>query len=187
MNILEIAGALLGLIYLWLEYKANIWLWPVGIIMPGLYIFTYYEAGLYADSGISAYYLIASVYGWTMWLRHSPSEKERKIVHTPLKAILPMTVAFFISFLIIALILIYFTDSNVPWIDSFTTALSLIGMFMLAYKYLEQWIIWIVVDAVSCGLYIYKDLNYTATLFGLYTIIAFFGYFKWKQIMKTYN
>lgn len=116
-----------------------------------------------------------------------PSGKERKIVHTPLKKILPMITTFFVLFFIIAWILIYFTDSNVPWIDSFTTALSFIGMWMLTYKYVQQWFIWIVMDAVSCGLYIYKDVNYTAALYGIYIIIAFFGYLKWKQIMKTYN
>ena len=84
----------------------------------------------------------------------------------------------------IAWLLINFTDSNVPWLDSFTTALSIVGMWMLARKYVEQWWAWIGVDAVSTGLYIYKGLDFTAALYGLYTIIAIFGYFKWKKLMK---
>lgn len=185
MNYLEIVGVLLGLLYLWLEYKVSIWLWAVGIIMPAVYIVIYYKAGLYADSGINAYYLLAGVYGWLMWLRHASTAEERKIVHTPVKLIVPMTAAFTALLLIIAWILIRFTDSTVPWLDSFTTALSFIAMWMLAYKYLEQWLVWLVVDVVSCGLYVYKGLDYTAVLYGLYAVIAFFGYLKWKRIMKT--
>lgn len=84
----------------------------------------------------------------------------------------------------IARILIEYTDSNVPWLDSFTTALSIVGMWMLARKYIEQWFAWILVDIVCCGLYIYKDLYFTSALYGLYSIIAIFGYFKWKKIMN---
>ena len=152
---LEIIGTLVGLLYLWLEYRASIYLWIAGIIMPAIYIFVYYNAGLYADFGINIYYLGAAIYGWTMWK--------------------------YGAFL---RILINFTDSNVPWLDSFTTALSIVGMWMLARKYVEQWWAWIGVDAVSTGLYIYKGLDFTAALYGLYTIIAIFGYFKWKKMMK---
>ena len=72
MNYLEIVGTLVGLLYLWFEYKASIWLWPVSVIMPAIYIVVYYQVGLYADSGISVYYLLAGIYGWWVWLRHVP-------------------------------------------------------------------------------------------------------------------
>lgn len=78
-----------------------------------------------------------------------------------------------------------FTDSNVPYWDSFTTALSVAALWMLAHKYIEQWLVWIIVDVVCCGLYIYKELYFTAGLYGLYSIIALFGYIKWKQLMHT--
>lgn len=74
MNYLEIAGTLIGLLYLWFEYKASIWLWPVSVIMPAIYIVIYYQVGLYADSAISIYYLLAGIYGWGMWLRHTPDK-----------------------------------------------------------------------------------------------------------------
>ena len=102
----------------------------------------------------------------------------------PLHYLLPLTAVFAATFAGIAWILINFTDSNVPLLDSFTTALSIIGMWMLARKYVEQWWAWIVVDAVSAGLYVYKGLDFTAALYALYTIIAIFGYFKWKKMMK---
>lgn len=91
----------------------------------------------------------------------------------------------YITFAAIAWILIRFTDSNVPYRDSFTTALSVAALWMLAHKYIEQWLVWIIVDVVCCGLYIYKELYFTAGLYGLYSIIALFGYIKWKQLMHT--
>lgn len=184
-NYLEIIGATVGLVYLWLEYRASIYLWIAGIIMPAIYIFVYYDAGLYADFGINIYYLLAAVYGWMAWMYGGNSRKGEKkelpITHAPMKIYLPLTIVFLVAFVGIAWILIEFTDSNVPWLDSFTTALSIVGMWMLARKYVEQWWVWIVVDVVCCGLYIYKDLYFTSALYGLYSIIAIFGYFKWQR------
>lgn len=195
LNYLEIFGTLVGLIYLWLEYRASIYLWIAGVVMPAIYIFVYYDAGLYADVGINVYYLIAAAYGWAIWMKGSWSKAKKKkeadapnelpITHMPLRFYLPVTVVCLIAFLGIAWILISYTDSNVPWLDSFTTALSIIGMWMLARKFVEQWFAWIVVDIVCCGLYIYKELYFTSGLYGLYSIIAIFGYFKWKQMMRA--
>lgn len=192
---LEIIGTLVGLLYLWLEYRASIYLWIAGIVMPAIYIFVYYDAGLYADFGINIYYLGAAIYGWMMWKygtflrkkllrKEVVQQEELPITHMPVRYLLPLALIFMLTLIGIAWILIEFTDSNVPWLDSFTTALSIIGMWMLARKYVEQWWAWIGVDAVSTGLYIYKGLDYTAALYGLYTIIAIFGYFKWKKMMR---
>lgn len=184
MNYLEIAGALIGLLYLWFEYKASIWLWPVSIVMPAIYIAVYYQAGLYADSGINVYYLLAGVYGWWLWLRHAPGKPDKPIVSIRGKLILPLFLIFSIAFMGIGELLVCYTDSMVPWWDSFTTALSIIAMWMLAHKYVEQWLVWMVVDVVSCVLYIYKELFFTSALYGLYAVIAFLGYLKWKQLMR---
>ena len=89
-----------------------------------------------------------------------------------------------ILLIVIVSILIQYTDSTVPWLDSFTTALSIVAMWMLARKYVEQWLIWIVVDTVSAGLYIYKGLYFTAGLYAFYAIIAYFGYKEWRRLMK---
>lgn len=186
MDFLEIIGTFVGLIYLWLEYRASIYLWIASIIMPAIYIFVYYDAGLYADTGINVYYLLAAIYGWVFWTFGGRKHQRGKlpITSTPVKYIFPLALVFLVAFFGIAWILISFTDSTVPWLDSFTTALSIIGMWMLARKYVEQWLVWIGVDIVSSGLYIYKELNFTAALYAIYTIIAIFGYLKWKHIMQ---
>lgn len=185
MNFLELIGSLTGLLYLWLELRVSIYLWPVSILMPAIYLFVYYEAGLYADFGINIYYMIAAIYGWWIWAKKSPKTNNSFITETPTHTILPLCIVFAAIFLIIGWILTNYTDSTVPWTDSFTTAASIIALWMLARKYVEQWLVWMVVDAVSCGLYIYKSLYFTALLYGIYTIIAIFGYYKWKRQMKS--
>ena len=184
--VLEIIGTIVGLVYLWLEYRASIYLWIASIIMPAIYIFVYYEAGLYADFGINIYYLGAAVYGWLVWKygNKEQNQTELPITRMPKRSWLKAGIVFLVALFFIAGVLINYTDSNVPWWDAFTTALSIIGMWMLARKYLEQWWVWIVVDAVCVGLYIYKELYFTAGLYALYAIIAIFGWLNWKKLMK---
>lgn len=184
---LEIIGTLIGLVYLWLEYRASIYLWIASVIMPAIYIFVYYEAGLYADFGINIYYLGAAVYGWLVWKygHKSAEQQELPITKMPKRSWLKALVVFLVAQFLIAWILINFTDSDVPWWDAFTTALSIIGMWMLARKYLEQWWVWIVVDVVCVGLYIYKGLYFTSGLYALYSVIAVFGWLNWKRLMKA--
>ena len=185
LRFMDIIGTVVGLWYLWLEYRASITLWIVGIIMPALYIFTYYKAGLYADFGMQIYYLSAAVYGYACWKsgRRNDSKKETSISRTPL-TVYPFCILFFsATWGVIYWILIHFTNSNVPVCDSFVNALSIIGLWMLARKYVEQWLVWFIVDAFSFGLYIYKDIPFTACLYGLYTVIAVFGYRKWLKMM----
>ena len=184
---LEVLGTLVGLIYLWLEYRASIYLWIASVIMPAIYIFVYYEAGLYADFGINIYYLGAAVYGWLVWKygHKSAEQQELPITKMPKRSWLKALVIFLVAQFLIAWLLINFTDSDVPWWDAFTTALSIIGMWMLARKYLEQWWVWIVVDVVCVGLYIYKGLYFTSALYALYSVIAVFGWLNWKRLMKA--
>lgn len=188
MEYLEIIGTAIGLIYLYLEYKASVWLWVASIFMPAVYIVVYYDAGLYADLGINVYYLIASLYGLLCWIKgkdSSSDSKPLKITRTPVKIWKYLFLVFILLFIAIGFLLQRFTDSTVPRADSFTTALSIVAMWMLARKYAEQWLVWIVAD-IGCGsLYLYKDLPFTGALYFLYAVIAVFGYRKWLKMMRT--
>ena len=154
MNYLELFGTLVGLIYLWLEYKASVYLWIASIVMPAIYIVIYYQAGLYADLGINVYYVGASLYGLAVWLigrkkQGTADEMEAlPITSTPKRLYLPLFLITVVLTVLIAQLLIHFTDSTVPWADSFTTALSVVALWMLAKKYTEQWLAWILVDVV---------------------------------------
>ena len=180
---LEFVGLIIGLLYLYLEYKANIWLWPVGVIMPLVYIVICYQSKFYADMGIYIYYFFVSIYGWYIWSKSLKQTDEILISHLPRRYLVKLATIFLITFAVIAYVLIRFTDSPVPYGDSFTTSLSILAMWMLAHKYIEQWLLWIVVNIVSTGLYFWKGLDTTAVLFIVYSIIPVFGYFKWKKMM----
>lgn len=184
MQTIEIIGAVIGLLYLYFEYNANKLLWPVGVLMPIIYIYIFFVSKFYADMGVNIYYFFASIYGWVKWSNSKKDNSEElQIARTPNKYILPLTAIGLALFAVIAFILVRFTDSPVPYGDSFTTALSILGMWLLAHKYLEQWWFWVAVNIVSCGLYLWKGLHTTSILFAIYSVISVFGYFKWKKMM----
>ena len=187
---LDIVTTVLGLAYILLEYRASIWMWAVGFAMQALGIVLYYQKGLYADCGMEFYYLSMTVYGYWKWKTHP---QPLSVEGGGIKSLLPslnrerLGVGLFIIATIWAAIywlLVTFTNSNVPLADSFTTALSIVGIWALAHKYLEQWFIWIVVDVVTSVLYFYKDIPFKASLYALYVIIAIFGYIKWRKMIN---
>ena len=112
------------------------------------------------------------------------TEQEAAITHFPIRLAIGWTLATLVIWGALYAFLAYCTDSRVPMADSFTTALSFVGIWALARKYLEQWLIWIAVDVVSSVLYFYKDIPFKASLYALYVVIAVLGYFKWKKMMK---
>lgn len=188
-TILQIVGVILGLLYLWLEYKVNVWMWVVGILMPIVQGTLYYDKGLYADAAINVYYIFAGIYGLICWLYHAPSKSKKAVVpHSILKhdkKLIPYVIASYIVIHVaIYLLLVNFTNSTVPICDSFTTALSIVALWMLSRKYTEQWLVWLVVDMVTVGLYIYKDIPVTASLYLLYSVLAIVGYREWNRLAK---
>ncbi len=183
---LDILTTVLGLIYIWLEYRASIALWFVGVIMPALDVWLYWSHGLYGDAGMAVYYTLAALYGFYVWKFKKTRKLKQSlpIIHLPRRQYLPATLFFFFAWSATYYILVTWTNSTVPLLDSFTNALSFVGMWALARKYLEQWFFWIVVDAVCCFLYIQKGIPFKAGLYGLYVVIAIAGYYKWKQMLK---
>lgn len=184
MATIEIIGAVVGLLYLWLEYRASIWLWLVGIIMPLFYIHIFFVGKFYADMAINIYYFFACIYGWIRWRQGGSSTVEEPISHMPKHYRSPALVAVVALFVPIMLILRHCTDSPVPVGDALTTALSMVAMWMLSRKYVEQWLLWILVNAISCSLYFYKNLHATAVLFVIYTVVSVMGYRKWKKMTR---
>lgn len=186
LRMLDILGTVVGIVYIVLEYRASIWLWLASIVMPLIDIALYFRAGLYADFGMAIYYALAAIYGYAVWSfgrKHGQTKgEEMPVTHYPPHLIIPATLVFVAAWAAIYFVLVMFTDSDVPLTDSFVNALSIIGLWALARKYVEQWLIWIVVDAICCALYAYKGIPFKAGLYGMYAIIAIFGYMKWKKM-----
>src|SRR5574344_817832 len=166
-EILQIVGIALGLLYLWLEYHANIWLWVVGIGMPMVHGVLYYSSGLYADAAMSAYYILAGVYGWAVWRKGTKRSVAYTIGHIGAPLVLRLSGVGIVLCGVIYLLLTEFTNSTVPFWDALTTAMSIVAMWMLSRKYVEQWLVWLAVDAITVGLYIYKGIPLTASLYAL--------------------
>ena len=195
---LDAFTTVLGILYIILEYRASILLWVVGIIMPALDIYLYWSHGLYGDAGMAAYYTIAAVYGYIAWkisdhrrqgqtIDENHSDASVGITHFKRAHILPSFCFFLAAWGITYYVLTHFTNSTVPLLDSFTNALSFVGLWALSRKYLEQWIIWIIVDGISCYLYLVKGIPFKASLYGLYVVIAILGYIKWKRMMEMHK
>ncbi len=184
---LDIVTTVLGLLYILFEYRASAWLWLVGFVMQALGIVLYYQKGLYADCAMEVYYLAMTIYGYWRWIRGSSVKKALPIRHFPRRLVVPWLALIGAVWALIYWLLVTFTNSNVPLADSFTTALSLVGIWALAHKYLEQWVIWIAVDIVSSALYFYKDIPFKASLYALYVVIAICGYFNWRRLMNQGN
>lgn len=188
---LEALGFVVGLFYIYYEYHANAKVWIATIIMPAISIWVYFRAGIYADFGINIYYFLMAIYGYWHWTRHRTDDKDASkkaslpITHTPPRVWLPWVLVTAGIYFAIAAILIFMTDSTVPWIDAFTTALSITATWLLARKYIEQWWAWMAVDAVCVGLFIYKGIYFYAVLYLIYTAICVAGYMKWKRLMKA--
>jgi len=180
----EVIAAGLGFIAIFLQIKQNVWYWLVSIVMVSMYIYIYIDAKLYADMSLQVYYLVISFYGWHMWLFGNKTDRQSSELQVSFssKALLRhLGMITFVLFFLIAWFLIQFTDSDLPYWDSFTTSLSFVATWMLARKKIENWLIWIVVDAASVGIYIYKHLYPTAVLFLFLTLLAIVGYKKWKE------
>ena len=184
---LDLFTTLLGLLYIWLEYRANIYLWLIGIVMPALDVWLYWSHGLYGDAGMAAYYTVAAAYGYVAWKwgRQKKDSAELPITSMRRNLYLPTAVFLLVAWSATYYVLSQWTNSTVPLLDSFTNALSIVAMWALARKFVEQWLCWIIVDAVCCYLYVAKDIPFKAMLYGLYVVIAVMGYFRWKRLSVT--
>ena len=135
---------------------------------------------------MQAYYIVAGLYGLAVWLLgHKRTEKPLKIAHTPLRLIAPLVAIYTLLHAAIYLVLTHFTDSTVPFWDAMTTAMSMVAMWLLSRKYMEQWLVWFAVDAITVGLYLYKGIPLTAGLYTLYTTLAIVGYLRWRKVYKA--
>jgi nicotinamide mononucleotide transporter len=160
-NYIEVLGVLTSLVYLYFSVRQIIWLWPFGILSSALFIWIFFSSKFYADMGLQVYYLGISIYGWIYWLHGGSREAGgrklpvRKVSSRQVWALSGTGLTLFLG---IVAVLVYLTDSDVPWGDGFTTAASIVATWMLARKILEHWLVWIVVDTVAAALYFYKGL-----------------------------
>ena len=181
-NWLELFGVVSTIVYLILSIRQSIWLWPLGALSSAIYIAVYFLNKFYADMGLQSYYLIISIYGFAAWTRHqSQSGKTVAVCRTTGRQWLVLGAVTAAIWGALFAILTTLTDSPVPVGDSFTTALAITATWMLTRKMIEQWLVFIVADAVSVALYFTRSMPLTAYLYIIYTTMAVVGYLKWRK------
>ena len=183
MSILEIIAALAGVLSVWFAKKNNVLVFPTGIISVLIYVYITYENKIYAEAGINLYYFVMSIYGWVLWT--SKNTKIKKSISRNKKSENGIYLLLFIIFFIILYFILRMTDSDVVFLDSITTALSLTAMLLLARRKLENWIFWIVADIIYIPLFIYKGLYITSGQYFVFLILAISGYFEWKTSIEN--
>lgn len=188
---ISIPGTLLGLLYLYLEYKANIWMWLVGIGMAAFFIVIYYDTLLYASMVIYVYFLLASVYGLIKWIksRKEQNSNQDTILRAPRKVLIPTIVAITIAAGLIYFILIELGtyQGYVTVGDSLTTSLNVVALWLAARRWAEQWLLLIPANAMSSLLLFIQGDHVSSIMFAVYFIVSIFGYFNWKKLAKAAN
>jgi len=184
---LEGVAVILGLASVWFAKQDNILVYPTGMISTGIFVYLLLQVGLIGDFMINAYYFIMSMYGWYFWTRTKEGIIEHPIARMNSKEKRWWFILFMIILLIVGGIYLHF-DKWKDWtapLDTFTTALFFVGMWLMARKKIEHWIFWIVGDIISIPLYLFKELGLISLQYLIFTVIAIFGYIQWKKILNS--
>jgi nicotinamide mononucleotide transporter len=181
----EVCGTLTGFLYLGFSIRQHYLTWPVGLLNALFYLAVFFTSKIYADMTLQLYYIFISGYGWWSWHYHNVAGQTLSVSRTSLGLWMKLAIVSLVLFIILAWILVRYTDTQVPFLDAITTALSIVATWMLARKKLEHWLVWVVVDAISIGMFVVKGLYPTTVLFFVYTVLAIYGYFEWKKELKT--
>lgn len=182
MTTYEAIAMILAIAYILLAIKQSLWCWPAAFFSTLIYTVLFYDVSLLMDSVLNAYYLIMAVYGWYSWKYGGKLQQEELAVSTyGLSKNIKIIGILTIVSLCFGYIMANYTSADFAYVDSFTTVFAIFTTYMLAKKILENWIYWIVIDAISIYIYIQKGLNLTAILFVIYTVLAFVAYKDWKK------
>ncbi|MBQ9417674.1 MAG: nicotinamide mononucleotide transporter [Bacteroidales bacterium] len=183
MSALDVIGALIGLLYVVSEYRADRWFWPLSLLMSAFYAVINFQAGYYANLGICCYNFAMSVYGMLVWrgVLHSRGQGERPIGSCPAR-LWPLLIG-----IVAALTAVFYWllgamgESSLPVVDGLSSAISIVGMWMLSQKYWQQWFAWLVVEPLMIGLYLASGLYASAVMYAVYEVFVVLGLIRWKR------
>ena len=196
--ILEFTAAFFGLLSVYFSIKKNIWVYPTGIVSTALYVYILFKFGLLGDMMINFYYTVMSIYGWILWAKSSADHVHVEVSPATKKEWMVSAGLFLVSLLLVTVVYYYkpfidnqFSTENVNfglyhldwanWLDIFTTAIFLVGMWLMAKTKIENWIFWIVGDLICIPMMLYKGLGITSVQYLVFTVMAVIGYLEWKK------
>ena len=184
MSGLEAVAVAFGVVSVWLTVRQNPWCWPLGMVNVALFAVLFWRERLYADAGLQIVYVVVCAYGWWAWVRGGPGAGPLPVSRAPRRASLFLLTAGVLLAAVLGLTLKRATDAALPFWDAGTTAFSLVAQGMQARKWLENWILWIVVDVVYVGMYLTKGLHLTAGLYAVFVGLAGFGLREWTRAVR---
>ena len=184
--VLEVLGVLFGLISVWYSKKNNIWVYPTGMISTAIFVYLLLKWSLLGDMLINGYFFVMSAYGWYYWTRKKEEVYVNPISTTVRKEYFTSAALFIGSLFFVYWIYVLFDKWNdwTAYVDTFTTAIFFVGMWLMARRKIENWIFWIIGDFISIPLYFYKGLTITSIQYIIFTVIAIYGYRSWKKILN---
>lgn len=185
INPIEIFAAVITIVSIWLATRENVWYYPTGVVALLLYTWTFYEAKLYAETLLQIICLVLMIYGWYEWLRGGEHHTPLPVTRTPRWAWTAGIIAGVIGSAVTIWIQLKWTDNPAPWVDSSLMAWSLVAQWMTARKWIENWILWILINTVSVPLYISRELGVTAVLYAGLWLLAFKGYRDWRRTLVS--
>jgi len=182
MSLVEIAGFVLGLAMVVCNIQQWHWGWPLAIASALLYFFVFKDSLLYGEASLQLVFVAISLWGWWQWLRKADDDQPTLAIQClSVRGWLVVLVGSAALWPVLALLLQRFTDSDVAWWDALPTALSLVGQVLLGRKYLENWLVWVLVNAISVALFAHKGLWLTCVLYALFTAMSVWGWRAWRQ------
>jgi nicotinamide mononucleotide transporter len=185
-NALEATGLVSGLLCVLLLIRQNIWNWPIGLLYSAVSIVVFYEARLYSDLCLHVFYVAMNAYGWYYWgfAKRPADSPVLPVTRIPTRIAAALAIVVACATAGVGWSFASYTNAAVPYWDSATTTMSFAAMWMTARKHIENWIVWLVVDVVSTGIYLYKGLQMYALLYCVYIGMAFAGWWAWRATMQ---
>jgi nicotinamide mononucleotide transporter len=183
-NYIELIGSLLGIIYVILATRENSWCWLIGILNVLIYIYVFYQAGIFGNMGLQVLYLIISIYGWYQWVKGGDSNGLRISKIKVNQIILCLVVALGLFVMVYFLLSTSNQNPSIHILDATTTSLGVIGTWLQARKILENWLLWLIADSLSVILYLSQSMYPTAIFYFIMILLAVNGYFVWNKLYK---
>jgi len=180
---IEVLAFISGIVNIYLLTRCSLWNWFFGVTTVSLYAIIFFNTKLYADMALQGVFLFFQFYGLYQWCYGAREKQPIGIQIINYSTCLSLILAAVVLFTSISFILKYNTDSTTVYADATITALSLIAQWMMSKKYLHHWVLWIVIDFISIGLYISKNLYLTSLLYSVFLLLCIKGYYRWRETL----
>jgi nicotinamide mononucleotide transporter len=180
---LEAFGFISGAWGVWLQVRENVWNWPIQLISSALYVVVFLNARLFSDASLNVLYVVLYLLGWYWWLRGGENRGELRIARVTQRMTLLLAGLTVVATAAWTIFLTSIADSA-PFLDAFTTVVSLVALFLTARKIFESWHLWIFVNLVYIGLYVYKSLLLTAVLYAIFAGLSVAGLVNWRRLLR---